>query len=135
MSAAHLLPPLAPTLLMGHSSASGSSKLVLLPRILVVSTIPNSATSKLITKCAVVFDTTIPDMFIPGIDCSNCEGLHTYNLSQSSTGIDLMLNSTAIQVDFCILGQVQGKVLSDNVLLAQLPVSAYRLKVGAPTGN
>jgi aspartyl protease len=63
-------------------------------------------------------------MFIPGIDCSSCKGLHTYNLSQSSTGVDLMLAST-IEVDFGTLGQVQGEVVADNVLLAQLQVSAY----------
>jgi hypothetical protein len=78
-------------------------------------------TSKLITKCAVVFDTYTPDIFIPGDSCLNCGANSFYDTSTSSTGKNLNSMPT---VNFGV-GTVDGSVVSDNVSVAGFEVSHW----------
>jgi Eukaryotic aspartyl protease len=78
-------------------------------------------TSKLITKCAVVFDTFTPDMFIPGDACLTCGANSFYDTSTSSTGINLQ---SMTNVDFSV-GTVDGNVVADNVSVVGFQVSHW----------
>ncbi|KAF8491748.1 acid protease [Russula emetica] len=68
---------------------------------------------------SVVFDTFHPDMFLPGVGCQNCNGSNLYDISLSSTGTSLNVNTS---IDFDI-GSVTGNVVTDNVFVAGFEVT------------
>jgi len=88
---------------------------------------------KLITKCAVSFDTLTADMYLSGRSCPSCRGQNFYDISLSSTGKNLSSN---VKADFGF-GVAQGSFVSDSVSVGGNVVShsAYWLKEVPLMGN
>ena len=87
-------------------------------------------TSKLITKCAVVFDTLFADMFVLGDGCSACANMNLdlYDIGSSTTAVDQHQSIT----DFFDLGIISGDLVMEDVNVAgfQVSHSAYWSKEG-----
>jgi len=115
-----------------------TSRLVLLPKHFLVShySISGNADVETDHKCAVVIDTTTPDMFLAGLTCPSCFGeKNQYDVVLSSTG--KIVTSDVTTADFGF-GQAKGELVSDIVSVAGNEVSHgawYRLKEGALMGN
>ena len=76
-------------------------------------------TPKLITKCVVQLDTSVPDTFLCGTSCLTCFEHKRYNITLSSTAKDLK-NQTTLNG---FVGQVTGEILSDMISAAGTDVS------------
>lgn len=88
-------------------------------------------TSKLITKCAVVFDTVFADTYLVGSGCSECENYNSdyYNFNSSATAVNYKQIITSTFFD---LGYVSGYLIMDDLRLGDFQVShsAYWSKEG-----
>ena len=75
--------------------------------------------SKLITKCAVEFDTLVADLFVPSVNCPTCSNENLYDVKSSSTGVD---QNQAVNVIFDF-DTVTGEIVTDVISVGEFEVS------------
>ncbi len=95
-------------------------------------------TSKLMTKCAVHFDTISPDVFLSGPSCSTCNGHKIWDPSTSSSAGPILLkegNTLQVSDNFQSLDIVNGSGFYDSLFVAGFKVSAHWLKEAAMIDN